>query len=194
MQIESGININWSNQQITSTGGRHDQAKNTEHSKINPAGLRRGDGADRRVFSNATDGGVRRSLAAALARKRPSPLLRGKPETWASGIVHALGVVNFLFDNTQTPHVAASDIYTAFGVNVSTAGNRSRFIRQTLGMSEFDPRWTLPSKLDNNPLVWMLEVNGIVVDVRNLPREVQAAAHRQGLIPYIPADVPKMEN
>jgi Domain of unknown function (DUF6398) len=36
-----------------------------------------------------------RELAAALARKRPSPLARGKPEIWACGIVYALGTVNF---------------------------------------------------------------------------------------------------
>ena len=38
-----------------------------------------------------------RRLAAALARKRPSPLVRGKPEVWACGIMYALGTVNFLF-------------------------------------------------------------------------------------------------
>jgi hypothetical protein len=39
-----------------------------------------------------------RSLAAALARKRPSPLMRGQLEIWACAIVYALGTVNFLFD------------------------------------------------------------------------------------------------
>ena len=44
-----------------------------------------------------------RKLAAALARKRPSPLERGKPEVWACGIVHALGSANFLFDKSFQP-------------------------------------------------------------------------------------------
>ena len=34
-----------------------------------------------------------RALTASLARKRPSPLLRGEPRVWAAGILHALGVV-----------------------------------------------------------------------------------------------------
>ena len=51
-----------------------------------------------------------------------------------------------------------------------------------------DPSWTLPSRLDDNPLVWMLQVNGFMMDVRHAPREVQEIAFNKGLIPYIPAD------
>jgi len=39
-----------------------------------------------------------RYATAALARKRPSPLARGRVDIWACGIVYALGTVNFLFD------------------------------------------------------------------------------------------------
>src|SRR6266699_3330643 len=49
-----------------------------------------------------------RELTATLCRKRPSPLARGKATTWACGIIHALGMVNFLFDSSQTPHIATS--------------------------------------------------------------------------------------
>ncbi len=52
----------------------------------------------------------------------------------------------------------------------------------------FDPEWTLPSMLDRNPLVWMAEVNGYLVDLRTMPREVQEIAFEKGLIPYIPDD------
>ena len=40
-------------------------------------------------------------LCATLCRKRPSPIISGKANTWACGIVHAIGMVNFLFDSTQ---------------------------------------------------------------------------------------------
>ena len=46
-------------------------------------------------------------LAATLARKRPSPLLRGHGRTWTCGITYTIGTVNFLFDPTQQPHVRA---------------------------------------------------------------------------------------
>jgi hypothetical protein len=42
--------------------------------------------------------------------------------------------------------------------------------------------------VEENPLVWTLEVDGFMVDVRQMPRELQEEAYRKGLIPYIPAD------
>ena len=55
-------------------------------------------------------------------------------------------------------------------------------------MDQLDPNWTLPSRLEDNPMVWMLQVNGFMMDVRHAPREVQEIAFKKGLIPYIPAD------
>ncbi len=55
-----------------------------------------------------------RRMAAALSRKRPSPLASGRPKTWAAGIVYALGQVNFLFDKSQNPHVPARDLCTLY--------------------------------------------------------------------------------
>ena len=55
-------------------------------------------------------------------------------------------------------------------------------------------KWTLPSKMDENPMVWMLEVNGFLMDIRHAPRELQEAAFEKGLIPYIPADGDEARN
>lgn len=52
----------------------------------------------------------------------------------------------------------------------------------------FDPKWALPSLLGSNQLAWMAEVNGLLVDLRTMPREVQEVAFAKGIIPYIPAD------
>jgi hypothetical protein len=48
--------------------------------------------------------------------------------------------------------------------------------RKELGTQPFDPQWTLPSLVEKNPLVWMAEVNGLLVDLRDMPREVQEIA------------------
>lgn len=127
-----------------------------------------------------------RLALAALSRKRPSPLLKGQNSSWAAGAVHALGMVNFLFDATQTPHCKASDIWAHFELSSSTGQAHSKKIRDALDMGQMNQQWTLPSRLGNNPLFWMLEVNGYVVDVRNLPLEVQDIAFANGLIPYVP--------
>jgi len=129
-----------------------------------------------------------RKVAARLARKRPSPLLRGRPEIWACGIVYALGRVNFLSDKSFEPYLSAEELCRAFGVKKRSGEGKAGQIREILGMHQMDPRWTLPSLLAENPLVWMLKVNEILVDVRKMPREVQELAYQKGLIPYIPAD------
>ena len=92
-----------------------------------------------------------RQLTAALGRKRPSPLLSGKPGSWACGILYALGTVNFLFDKSNQPFMSAEDLCAAFGLRKSTGANKSKQIRDLFGMSQLDPDWTLPSKLDSNP-------------------------------------------
>ncbi|MBI5243019.1 MAG: hypothetical protein HY922_04945 [Elusimicrobia bacterium] len=40
--------------------------------------------------------------------------------------------------------------------------------------------------LADNPLAWMITVDGIVMDARSAPREIQEEAFRLGLIPCLP--------
>jgi uncharacterized protein DUF6398 len=134
-----------------------------------------------------------RRLAGALARKRPSPLLRGKPEVWACGIVYAIGTVNFLFDKTQTPYLRADELCRLFKVSPSAGSAKAALIRKMFGMMPLDPRWSLTSMIDQNPLAWMIEVNGLIVDARSAPREIQEEALRRGLIPYLPPATPADE-
>jgi len=96
-----------------------------------------------------------RELTATLCRKRPSPLERSKATVWACGIIHALGMVNFLFDSSQTPHIAVSQIWEYFKLRSSTMQAKSKQIRDLLGMYPMDPDWSTPSMADQNPLIWM---------------------------------------
>ena len=129
-----------------------------------------------------------RYATAALCRKRPSPLLKGNEKSWACGITHAIGMANFVFDKSQTPNISAKDLYKKFGVGQSTGQGKSKTVRDILKIYQLDPNWSLPSRIDSNPMTWMLSVNGLLVDVRNMPREVQEIAFKKGLIPYIPDD------
>lgn len=127
-----------------------------------------------------------RKLAAALCLKKPSPLSHGNLQTWTAGMVHAIGMVNFLFDRSQTPYLSSGDLCASFGLAQSTVSNKSKQIRDLLKISQFDMNWTLPSKVKDNPLAWMITINGFIADVRHLPLEIQEEALRKGLIPYIP--------
>ena len=137
---------------------------------------------------NSEYAALSRRLVATLARKRPSPITRGKPEIWACAIIYALGTVNFLFDKSQIPYMRADELCAAFGVSQSSSSNKAKLIRDMLNMHQMDPNWCLPSLMDENPLIWILQVNGMMVDIRDMPREVQVIAYEKGLIPYIPAD------
>lgn len=128
-----------------------------------------------------------REMIAALSRKRPSPLLSGNSASWACGVVYALGRVNFLFDRSQKISMKAEDLCRHFGVSANTGASKARTIEKALKIGVMDPLWTLPGSMDDNPMAWMIQVNGIVVDARRLPRELQEKAFRLGLIPYISA-------
>lgn len=117
-----------------------------------------------------------RRLAAALCRKRPSPVTRGRSASWACGITYAIGSANFLFDPSQKPHLKASDLCAIFGVSPATGGAKATEIRKLFGMHQFYPAWCLSSKLDENPLAWMITVNGVIVDARYATRSARRSA------------------
>jgi hypothetical protein len=127
-----------------------------------------------------------RKLAAALARKRPSPLQSGRANSWACGIVYTIGFVNFLFDKSFPPYISAEDLCSAFGVAQSTGYNKSKAVRDLFDLIQFDLRWTLPSLMDQNPMAWIISVNGLMIDARHAPRHIQEEAYRRRLIPYLP--------
>ena len=127
-------------------------------------------------------------VVGALARKRPSPLSTGKESVWAAAAVHAVGRVNFLDDSSQDPHCKPKLIYTFFGVAESTGQNKSKAIRDALKMGQFSHQWMLPSRLADNPVAWILQVDGLMIDIRTAPLELQRLAYEKGLIPFIPAE------
>jgi len=87
-----------------------------------------------------------------------------------------------------SPHITTAELCAAFKIGESTVHAKASVIEKAIGARPFDTRWMLPSLAEKNPLVWMAEVNGFVVDLRHMPREVQEVAFAKGLIPCMPAD------
>jgi len=127
-------------------------------------------------------------LAVKLARKRPSPLSSGQASTWSAGIVHTLGMVNFLFGKSQKPYVRAQEIAKWFDLSQSTISTKSKSIRDMLKISQLDLTWTLPSRMDDHPMAWLIEVNGFIIDIRHAPYDFQVEAFNAGVITYIQGD------
>jgi len=128
-----------------------------------------------------------RQVVAKLARKRPSPLLGGRRATWAAAVAYALGQVNFLFDSSRELHRTADELSAAFGVAKTTMGSKAKQVRDMLKMSYFKPEFLRADVIAENPMVWFIEVDGLPMDARSLPLDLQTVAFRRGYIPYIPA-------
>ena len=131
--------------------------------------------------------GLARQAVAKLARKRPSPLLSGRRGTWAAAVVYALGQVNFLFDTSSEPHLTADELSAAFGIAKSTMSSKAKQVRDLLKMDQFTAEFLRADVIAENPMVWFIEVDDLVMDSRSLPLDYQVVAFQRGYIPYIPA-------
>jgi hypothetical protein len=128
-----------------------------------------------------------RRLVAKLARKRPSPIERGDARVWAAGTVYAIGQNNFLFDPSQAPYASADQLSDLLEVPKSTMAAKAKRIRDAVRLeAPMDPEFCRRELLADHPLLWLIEVNGLIVDARMLPSDLQAEAQRRGLIPNLP--------
>jgi hypothetical protein len=67
--------------------------------------------------------------------------------------------------------------------------NKAAVIRRKLDVSRMDPRWSTREMVEHNLLAWMVQdQHGMIYDLRQAPREIQEAAYRQGLIPFVPSE------
>jgi Domain of unknown function (DUF6398) len=136
---------------------------------------------------DAEYGRLARRLVARLARKRPSPLVRGEPRIWAAGVLYVLAQVNFLFDRAQSPHMTAAELAVAVGAKQTSMANKAAMINRLLDIGVYEPELTRIAMLEQHPMAWIVEVNGFLVDARQLPDELREEARRRGLIPDLDA-------
>ena len=126
-------------------------------------------------------------LVAKLARKRPSPLLRGDFRVWAGATIYTVGSVNFLFDRSQPLHLSADDLSELTGVPKSTMANKAKRIRDLLGLGHLDLEFCRRDMIERHPSAWYVQVDGLIVDARMLPVALQEECRRRGLIPDLVA-------
>ncbi len=113
-------------------------------------------------------------LIGKLSRKRPSPLLRGKEEIWSAAIIHSLGQVNFLYDNSFEPYITLDDLNTDFGTKKSTVGSKAQEIRKMFRMDSITNSEFMINKLkEESPIMNAVMVDGFLVPLSTLPVEYQ---------------------
>ena len=85
-----------------------------------------------------------------------------------------------------------NDSVISFGRCASRAGSGVRACQSKIDPGEeLSPDWALPSCLESNPLTWLVSVNGVLVDVRQMSRGTNEEACRRDPIPSLPEGAPK---
>ena len=98
-----------------------------------------------------------------MKRERQVPFLLGRTNTWAAGVIYALGQINFLFDPSFEPYVAPRDIAEHFGVAQSTAGQKAKKIRDMFDLNYWAPEFSTQVMQDQNPFKRMSMVDGFLI-------------------------------
>ncbi|MBN1978379.1 MAG: hypothetical protein JW918_13360 [Anaerolineae bacterium] len=117
-----------------------------------------------------------------MKRKRQVPFLQGRVNTWAAAVIYALGQINFLFDRSSEPYIAAADIPRYFGVSQSTVGQKAKLIRDMFGLFYWHPEFSTQATRGSDPFKGMVMVDGLIVPVGMLPPEVQEELRRRGIV------------
>ena len=81
------------------------------------------------AYLNAEYKRLTRKLIERIGKETPSPLLRGRDDIWAAGIVHAIGSANYLFDKSFKPYVSAAELAGLFGVATGSAAQKATQLR-----------------------------------------------------------------
>ena len=78
----------------------------------------------------------------------------------------------------------AADLSKLVGVPQATMYNKTNQIRKLLGLrSPLDPELCRQDLIEDHPTAWLVQVDGLVVDTRTLPHDLQQEARLLGLIP-----------
>jgi hypothetical protein len=117
-------------------------------------------------YLNSEYAELARYAIAALCRKKPTPLSQGYPQTWACAVLCALGHVNFLYDRATQPYASMSQLCDHFGIAVSTVSGKAKRVRDIVGIRHFDPKWTLPSRIRDGSLSFVINFSSPLADAK----------------------------
>lgn len=87
------------------------------------------------------------NLCKELFKAQIDALNKGKANSWACGIVHAVGLQNNLFNNKSNIRIKAQDFYKLFNVSSSTGLSKSKEVRSHIDMEE--DKWLI-SNINKN--------------------------------------------
>ncbi|MHA1274563.1 MAG: DUF6398 domain-containing protein [Promethearchaeota archaeon] len=104
-----------------------------------------------------------KKLVHKMSRKHNVPFLRGRLDIWAASVIHALGQINFLFDQNTKPYVSAEFIANYFNTSTSTTGQKAKKIRDLLRLRYFDKEFSTNFIKEQDPFSKMVSINGFII-------------------------------
>jgi Domain of unknown function (DUF6398) len=87
-----------------------------------------------------------------------------------------------------SPYLTADELSEGFGIAKATMGTKAKLVRDLLKIDQFSPEFQRADVIAANRAVWFIEVDGLIMDARQLSLEIQEEAFRLGLIPYVPTE------
>ena len=125
-------------------------------------------------------------LLISFAIQFPDELKKGRPASWAAGIIHSIGTINFLPAPDYEPYIENKEIYSFFKVSQGTMQSKSKSISDSFQLFYMDPEWTTPENLLACDMFWKLETEDGIIDFREVPEDVQLTAVKDDIIPMAP--------
>ena len=113
-----------------------------------------------------------------MKRKRDVSFLYGRTHIWAAAVIYALCQINYLFDPKVEPHTTRDQITNHFGVSQNYVSQKAKAIRDMFHLEPWDPDFSTQEMLDSDPFKDMVEINGMLVPVDMLSREMQAMVRK----------------
>jgi hypothetical protein len=115
-----------------------------------------------------------------MSRKHNVPFLRGRLDIWAASVIHALGQINFLFDQNTKPYISAELIADYFNTSTSTTGQKAKKIRDMFNLRYFDPEFSTNFIQEQNPFSELVSINGFLIPKKLLIRYNQEIMNNGG--------------
>jgi hypothetical protein len=120
-----------------------------------------------------------------MSRKHNVPFIRGRLDIWAASVIHALGQINFLFDQNTKPYVSANLIADYFNTSTSTTGQKAKKIRDMFKLRYFDEEFTANCIKEQNPFSDWASINGFLIPKKLLLRynqENMNSGNKDGIV------------
>ena len=96
-----------------------------------------------------------------------------KPGDVAAGVIHAIGSVNLLFDDTFEPYITERELYQYFDADPDTTMLFSDHIKRQLNLNVFDSKYSTHIENEDNPVKNMVSIDGIYISLDLLPSYLQ---------------------